>query len=127
MSLPEDLRSIGLELVPHGKEFVAACPFHTGGHDSDSVTVGRWKGKWFWKCFACGATGRSLEDWNTATQIMRLRAERDEARRKCCWLVAMIDYLGNPTNKNLKRSKQRALDHMHGQGWDCLPQEDGNA
>ncbi len=63
MSLPQDLRSIGIELVPRGDEFVAACPFHSGGHDDDSVTVACCDGKWFWKCFACGAGGESLQDW----------------------------------------------------------------
>jgi len=122
MSLPEDLRSIGLELVPHGKEFVAACPFHTGGHDSDSVTVGRWKGKWFWKCFACGATGRSLEDWNTATEIMRLRAERDEARRELCrW---SFYYYEEHWDLNAGPAPDGALEEAERRGWDCF-KEDG--
>ena len=124
MSLPEDLRSIGLELVPHGKDFVAACPFHTGGHDGDSVTVGKWKGKWFWKCFACGATGRNLEDWNTATEIMRLRAERDHARRRCCWFAALLEFSRTLNNGEKISVKELAMEYMEDEGWDCFRQED---
>jgi len=63
MSLPQELRSAGIELVPEEDWFKAICPFHVGGSSSDTIVVCRFNDEWIWKCWACGAGGDSLQDW----------------------------------------------------------------
>jgi hypothetical protein len=63
MSLPQELRNIGIELVPIAEGFLADCPFHSGATGQDAVTVAQDDDGWFFKCFTCGAFGFTVEDW----------------------------------------------------------------
>jgi hypothetical protein len=63
VSLPQELRDIGIELVPTGGGFLADCPFHSGASCTNTVTVGIDDEEWFFKCFTCGAFGFTVEDW----------------------------------------------------------------
>jgi len=59
-----------------------------------------------------------------ASEIERLRAERDEARRSCCEYAAIVDGADTADGMESGRFYEIAMKYMKDRGWDCF-KEDG--
>jgi hypothetical protein len=75
-----------------------------------------------WDCFKDGHTGFSPEIQNFRDIFYgykdKLRAERDDARRELCKVLAMNPYADGTDSSN-------PIFHSVVRGWDCFQQEDG--
>lgn len=60
----------------------------------------------------------------SADEIERLRAERDEARRSCCEFAAIVDGADTTEGMESGRFYEIAMKYMKDRGWDCF-KEDG--
>jgi DNA primase len=51
-------RSRGIELKPHGKDFIGRCPFHQDGEHPNFIVT---PGKGLFHCMACGKAGNVIQ------------------------------------------------------------------